>query len=93
MELTLLNKTDTHLEIEVKGENETLLNLLKQKLLENEKVVSATYVTRHHQLDFPRLVVDTQKGTKAEAALKAATKELRAAYADLEKQLAAAIGK
>ena len=76
MELKVLEKTEKTLEMELPGENETLLNLVKQKLLENEKVVSATYVMGHPFLDVPRLYVEA-KGGKPEAALKAALKGLR----------------
>jgi DNA-directed RNA polymerase subunit L len=76
MEVRVLSKTDKSIEVEVVGENETLLNLLKQRLLVSPDVESATYLIGHPLLDQPKLFVQVRKG-KPEAALKAAAKELR----------------
>lgn len=76
MEVRVLRKEDKTIEVEVIGENETLLNLLKQRLLASPDVESATFLVGHPLLDQPRLVVHVRKG-KPEAALKAAAKELR----------------
>jgi len=43
MNLKILNKTDTELEMEIVGETHTLLNLLKTILLEDDAVEIATY--------------------------------------------------
>lgn len=76
MEIRLLSKHDKSLEVEVIGENETLLNVLKQRLLANPDVASATFIIGHPLLDQPRLFVEMRKG-KPEAALRAAAKEIR----------------
>ncbi|HVL48914.1 MAG TPA: RpoL/Rpb11 RNA polymerase subunit family protein [Candidatus Thermoplasmatota archaeon] len=92
MEISLLKKTENALEIEVKGENETLLNLLKQHLLKSEKVVSATYLMGHPFLDNPKLYLEV-KGGKPEAQLKQAAKELRTLFDELETQVIRATSK
>jgi DNA-directed RNA polymerase subunit L len=76
MELRVIRKEDKTLEVELIGENETTLNVLKQRLLANPDVDSATFLVGHPLLDQPRLVVHVRKG-KPEAILKAAAKELR----------------
>lgn len=76
VEVRLVNKTDKSIEVEVVGENETLLNVLKQRLLHAPDVESATYLIGHPLLDQPRLFLQVRKG-KPEAVLKAAAKELR----------------
>lgn len=91
MELRLVNKTNTKLELEVIGENDTLLNLIKQKLLQDPAVETATYVMGHPYLDNPLFVVETKSG-KPDAALKAAAKELRAQFDEFETLLVRATG-
>ena len=86
MELRLRSKTNTKLEVEFIGENDTLLNLLKQKLLTDDTVVSATYIMGHPYLDNPLFVVET-KGGKPDAALKAAAKSLRDQFDEFETAL------
>lgn len=76
VEVRLLTKDDKSLEVEVVGENETLLNLLKQRLLQNRDVANASFLIGHPLLDQPKLFVQVRKG-KPEAAVKAAAKDLR----------------
>ena len=83
MELRLVNKTATKMEIEVIGENDTLLNLLKQKLLQDPTVETATYIMGHPYLDNPLFVVEVKNG-KPEQALKNAAKELRGQFDELD---------
>lgn len=91
MELRLVNRTNTKLELEVIGENDTLLNLLKQKLLEDPSVETATYVMGHPYLDNPLFVVETKTG-KPDAALKTAAKDLRQQFDEFETLLVRATG-
>lgn len=83
MEVRVLAKGEKSMEVEVIGENETLLNVLKQRLLQSPDVESATFLIGHPLLDQPRLFVQVRKG-KPEAALKAAAKELREELDKLE---------
>lgn len=76
MDVRVMSKGDKSLEVELVGENETLLNLLKQRLLASPDVESATFIIGHPLLDQPKLFVQVRKG-KPEAALKAAAKEVR----------------
>lgn len=83
MEVRVLSKGDKSLEVEVVGENETLLNLLKQRLLASPDVESATFIVGHPLLDQPKLFVQVRKG-KPETALKAAAKDIREELDKLE---------
>lgn len=76
MDVRVMSKGDKSLEVELVGENETLLNLLKQRLLASPDVESATFIIGHPLLDQPKLFVQVRKG-KPETALKAAAKEVR----------------
>ena len=91
MEMRLVNKTNNRLEIQFIGENDTLLNLLKQKLLADPTVDTATYIMGHPYLDNPTFVLETKSG-KPEQALKNAAKDLRQTLDDLETQLVRATG-
>ncbi len=91
MELRLVSKSGNKIEIEFIGENDTLLNLLKQKLLSDPTVETATYVMGHPYLDNPLFVVETRSG-KPEAAIKNAAKELRGQFDELETLLVRAAG-
>jgi DNA-directed RNA polymerase subunit L len=86
MEVRVLTKQDKTLEVEVIGENETLLNVLKQRLLANPDVASATFIVGHPLLDQPRLFLEMRKG-KPEAALKAAAKDVREELDKFETEL------
>lgn len=82
--IKLLSKEKDSMEIEIEGENETLLEPLKQRLLEDEKVETATYILGHPKLDKPRLYVKVKDG-KPQAAIKRAAKSLVKDFADLRK--------
>lgn len=79
MELKLLNKTKDIIEIEVQGEDETLLYPLQQKLVEDDNVEYATYIIGHPLLEQPKLVVKVTDG-KPQNALKRASKALANKY-------------
>lgn len=91
MEMRLVNKSDKRMEIEFIGENDTLLNLLKQRLLADPSVETATYVMGHPYLDNPTFIVEMRTG-KADAALKNAAKELRGQFDEFETLLVRATG-
>lgn len=91
MELRLVSKTDKKMEIEVIGENDTLLNLLKQRLLQDANVETATYIMGHPYLDNPKFIVETRSG-KPDAALKNAAKDLRQQFDEFETLLVRATG-
>ena len=91
MEMRLVNKTDKRMEIEFIGENDTLLNLLKHKLLQDPSVDTATYVMGHPYLNNPTFILEMKSG-KADQALKTAAKELRGQFDEFETLLVRATG-
>jgi DNA-directed RNA polymerase subunit L len=91
MEMRLRSKTDKKMEIEFIGENDTLLNLLKTRLLLDPTVDSATYIMGHPYLDNPLFVIETKSG-KPDAALKSAAKDLRQQLDEFDSLLARAAG-
>lgn len=85
MDLILHQKDAKSIEVELVGENETLLNLLKQRLLRMPNVESATFLTGHPLLDHPRIFLEVKSG-KPENVLRQAAKELRESVDELETQ-------
>ena len=75
MELRTIKKTTKELEIEIIGENETILNPITEVLLENEEVDYATYITDHPDSSKRRLYIRVKSG-KPEEILKKAVKKL-----------------
>ena len=75
MELKTIKKTSKEIELEVIGENETIMNPIAQVLLEQEEVEFVTYMTDHPESKSRRLYLRVNKG-KPEEALKKAIKKL-----------------
>lgn len=90
MEIRTIDSSKEILEIEVLGENETLLNPLKVKLLADEDVELAEYIIEHPFLSTPKVYIRTKKGEPI-AALKRALKSLQKEYKDFETALEDAV--
>ena len=83
MEIRILAKEKDFIEIEMQGANETLLEPLKQKLLQDDNVTQATYQMGHPMLARPRLKVNVKEG-KPHAALKKASKAIAAEFREAQ---------
>ena len=92
MELRTLQWTDKEIEVEVINENETILNPIKMKLLEDKDTDVAEYVIEHPELSVPRIYLRTKGSAKAPAVLKRSLKALTKDYQDLEDALVKATG-
>ena len=75
MKVKILKDRAKEIEIEVGSENETLLNPLKEKLLEMEDVAYAEFYREHPLLSNPKVYVKVKKG-KPRDVIKKALKEL-----------------
>jgi len=53
LNVKIVKKTDDELQIEFEGESHTLLNLLRTELLQDERVVVATYDSKFPIMDNP----------------------------------------
>jgi DNA-directed RNA polymerase subunit L len=84
MELKTIKKTTKELELEVTGENETILNPIIEVLLENENIEYATYFTDHPESNKRRLYIRVKKGAP-EDFLKKAVKHLELEIKDFSK--------
>lgn len=59
MNLKILNKTDTELEMEIAGETHTILNVLKSILLDDDEVEIATYDIKYLGISEPVMYIRT----------------------------------
>ena len=93
MQLTVLSKTDTEIEVEVHGENETLLNPIKQALLADKDVDFAEYIIEHPSLAVPKVFIRTKGKAKPEVVLKRTIKSVVAEFDEFETLFAAELKK
>lgn len=77
MEFVIHEQDDRVLDIEFTGERRTVLQVLKERILEDDKVEISTVLQDHPILDEPRLVIRTGEGRRAATALKKAAQSLR----------------
>ena len=75
MEFKTIKKTTKELELEITGENETILNPITALLFQNQDVDFAAYMTDHPESPKRRLYVRVKKG-KPEEILKQVVKQL-----------------
>ncbi len=59
MELNILSKTENELEVELKGETHTLLNMLKDLLIKDKRVEVVFYDMKHVSISDPILYIKT----------------------------------
>jgi DNA-directed RNA polymerase subunit L len=76
MDVKVLKKTDTEIELEIKGEDHTLLNALKASLLNDKDVKVATYDIEFPGISNPVLFVRTNGSEDPIDAIKKASKAL-----------------
>jgi DNA-directed RNA polymerase subunit L len=59
MELNILSKTENELEVELKGETHTLLNMLKELLIKDKRVEVVFYDMKHVSISDPIMYIKT----------------------------------
>lgn len=60
MEINVLEYTKTKLRIEIKGEDHTLLNILKKELYNDKSIKYAGYKIEHVHVGTPELILETE---------------------------------
>ncbi len=76
MEVKIISKTANEVEMEIKGEDHTLMNALKATLLKDKSVKVATYDIVYPGISNPVLFVRTDKSADPIDAIKNASKKL-----------------
>ncbi|MCI0496673.1 MAG: DNA-directed RNA polymerase subunit L [Thermoplasmata archaeon] len=86
MEVRLIAKDKDSMEIEVPGEDATLLSPLLNALLEDDKVTFATFKKNHPLVGSNRVIIRVSEG-KPQTALKRAAKKVEKDFEDAIQQL------
>ena len=73
MEVKIIRKTDSEIEMEIRGESHTLMNALKAALLDDKAVQTATYTIEFPGVSEPVLYVKTNKSEDPIDAIKRAS--------------------
>ena len=71
MELKTIKETTKELELEITGENETILNPITEVLLQDKNVDYASYMADHPESNKRRLYIRVKQGKPKEVLLKA----------------------
>ena len=74
MEINVLEYTKTKLRIEVKGEDHTLLNLLKKELYNDKAIKYAGYKIAHVHVGTPELIIETESKDPKKVLLEAVSR-------------------
>ena len=77
MELKILEEKKNKLVFELKDENHTFCNALKQELWNDKHVKSASYDIAHPLIGIPKFVIETDNSEKPKKALIEAAKRLK----------------
>ena len=82
MEIKVLQQTKDRLEFEIKGEDHTLCNALKEQLLSDRSVKIATYAVSHPLTAIPKFLIE---GTNPKRSLEKAINNLDKIFSELKK--------
>lgn len=77
MELKILENKKTRMVFELKGEDHTFCNALKEELLSNKKVDIATYAITHPLIRIPKFIIETIGSETPKNALNSAISSLK----------------
>ncbi len=93
MELEILKKEGTKIELRVYGEDHTFCNPIRKNLHEDDRVITAAYNIAHPILEEPKFFVEVKKGISPENALKRSADKLGADCAEIRQKLKQALKK
>ncbi len=86
MEINILEDKSKKLVFELKGEDHTLCNALREELWNDESVSVAAYTISHPLVGIPKFIIET-KDKEPKKALKDAISRLKKRNADIAKNL------
>jgi len=91
MELKILKDEKSKLVVELKGEDNTLANAVKDELWNDSHIKAAGYYVKHPLSGYPRLTVETDGKEEPKKALMEAAKRLKKSIdkfkADVKKEI------
>ncbi len=86
MEINILEDKPTRLVFELKGEDHTLCNALREELWNDESVTVSAYNIAHPLVGVPKFIIET-KDKEPKKALKDAIARLKKRNSDIKKAL------
>ncbi|MFW6230515.1 MAG: RpoL/Rpb11 RNA polymerase subunit family protein [Nanoarchaeota archaeon] len=87
MELSAISKTKTKMVFEVRGEDHTFCNLLREELWNEKNVTTSGYNIKHPLVGIPKFIVETSTGDVT-AALESSAKSIKKKANDFKKAFA-----
>ena len=87
MEINILEEKAKRLVFELKGEDHTLCNVLREELWNDKSVTVAAYNISHPLVGIPKFFVETDGSKEPRKALKDAISRLKKKNSELSKQL------
>ena len=88
MELKILEDKKKRLVFELKGEDHTLCNALREELWNDKSVTVAAYNISHPLVGIPKFIIETNGKTAPRKALKNAISRLKRRNTELKKEFA-----
>ena len=85
MELKILENKKSRMVFELKGEDHTFCNALKEELLKNKNIDIATYAITHPLVRIPKFIIETKGSETPKEALNFAIISLKKKNADFLK--------
>ncbi|MFT4304122.1 MAG: RpoL/Rpb11 RNA polymerase subunit family protein [Candidatus Woesearchaeota archaeon] len=76
MEIEILEESKNKIHFKIKGEDHTILNLLKEELWNDKNVKIAAYRMDHPLIGIPEMTVEVTQGNEAKKAIIDAVKRL-----------------
>jgi DNA-directed RNA polymerase subunit L len=76
MDIEILEETKNKLHFKIKGEDHTILNLLKEELWKDKNVKTAAYRMDHPLIGIPEMIVEVTQGNDPKKAIKDAVKRI-----------------
>ncbi len=91
MELELVKKEGTTIELKVIGEDHTFCNPIRKNLHDDDRVETAAYAIAHPILEHPKITVGVKKGISPTLTLKKAAEKLAADCVEVREKLSKAL--
>ncbi|MDO8642144.1 MAG: DNA-directed RNA polymerase subunit L [Candidatus Woesearchaeota archaeon] len=85
MELVVVEETKTRLIFDLKGEDHTFCNLLKEELHNDKDIKAATYAIAHPLIGVPQFTIDTSSGKTPRKAVIEALGRMKKTFASFKK--------
>ena len=83
MEINILEEADNKIKVEIKGEDHTFCNALRDELCNNKEVEVAGYNIEHPLVSSPVMIVETKKENPRKSLVKAA-ENLRKEFQEIQ---------